>query len=73
MFPTQPTVTDEFGVLRFQANPIVRLLLETGPIDLNQLALMGFPDWARAQFAQLIGYSVDGYEDLSYVQEYIGV
>lgn len=67
--PTQPLVTDHLEVVRFKANEIVRYLLDAGPFDLNDLALMPFSNDDRRQFAQLIGYSVDGYADLSYVQE----
>jgi len=31
--------------------------------------MMNFPDDDRMQFAQLIGYSVGGYEELSYVSD----
>jgi len=66
--PTQPVHTDEHGVIRFVKNTIVRRLLDEGGIDLNDIAR-----WAdvtnaeHQQFAQLIGYSVSGYGDLSYV------
>jgi hypothetical protein len=65
--PAQPIVFDEHGVARFMANPIVRWLLDTGPIDLNAIAMRrDFTLDDRRQFAQLIGYSVSGYGDLSY-------
>ena len=67
-YPQQPTIQDDRGVLRFKQNAIVRFLLDAGPYDMNALAMMTFPDADRAQFAQLIGYSVDGYSDLSYVE-----
>lgn len=35
---------------------------------MNKLALMPFADEDREQFAQLIGYSVSGFGDLSYAQ-----
>lgn len=63
----QPLVLDEGGVVRFKENPIVRYLLDNGGIDMNQLALLGFTNEDQAQFAQLIGYSVSGWGDLSYV------
>lgn len=67
--PTQPLVRDEVGhgILRFKSNAIVRHLLDHGGIDMNRLARMDFSreDWQ--QFAQLIGYSLSGYGDLSYV------
>ncbi len=61
--PLQPVVLVE-GVARFKKNLLVRYLLDQGPYDLNHLArLEGISD---GQFAQLIGYSVDGDADLSY-------
>ena len=54
------------GALRFRTNEIVRFLLDAGPFGLNDLAKIPFSDDDRRQFAQLIGYSVDGYNELSY-------
>ena len=60
--PIQPLATDKKGVLRFKSNRIVEHLLDTHPTcDLNKLATMDFSDDDRQQFAQLIGYSLDGY------------
>lgn len=67
--PTQPLVRDARGVVRFRPNPIVQLLFDNGPFDMNKLATMGFSDEDRAHFAQLIGYSVSGWGDLSYVAD----
>jgi hypothetical protein len=64
--PMQPLVMDG-NVVRFKANAIVRLLLDTGKLNMNDLALIQFPAEDREQFAQLIGYSVSGYGELSYV------
>lgn len=64
--PIQPVIVDECGVHRFKENKIIRCLLETGPLDLNQLAMMDFSREDREQVAQLIGYSVSGFGDLSY-------
>lgn len=64
--PIQPLVKDADGVVRFKANTIVQFLLEAGPFDLNDLAGRGFPDDDWRQFAQLIGYSLGGFESLSY-------
>ena len=55
------------GIARFQGNAIVRLLLDDGKYDMNRLALLPFSDSDRAQFAQLIGYSVSGFGELGYV------
>lgn len=67
--PIQPLETDEHGVLRFKANAIVRYLLDHGGIDLNKIATIDFPADDREQFAQLIGYSLSGFGDLSYVSD----
>ena len=66
-FPMQPLVRDPDGEIRFRINRIVRVLLDTGPLDLNSLALMPFGDDERSQFAQLIGYSVSRFGELGYV------
>lgn len=69
--PMQPVRIDEQGTPRFVANSLVRYLLNNnGRIDMNLLAtLRGIPDVDRQQFAQLIGYSVSGYGELSYVSD----
>lgn len=55
-------------MIRFRANPLVRYLLDAGGLTMNHLAaLPGIDAEDRAQFAQLIGYSVSGFGDLSYV------
>lgn len=65
--PIQPVVVDKDGVHRFKENAICRYLLDHGGIDMNQLARQGFSKEDSEQFAQLIGYSVSGACDLSYV------
>lgn len=67
--PNQPIARDAKGVLRFKKNAIVDFLLEAGPFDMNQLRRMEFSQDDWEQFAQLVGYSVGGYIDLSYVGE----
>ncbi len=57
------------GVTRFKQNAIVKFLLEAGPYDMNQLAKMPFTNEDREQFAQLIGYSLSGFSELSYVSD----
>jgi hypothetical protein len=68
--PMQPIGWDETGkVIRFKANKIVRMLLDTHKLNLNDLAVMDaqgqFNDDDYTQLMQLIGYSVSGYGDLS--------
>lgn len=71
--PQQPTYVDEQGVRRFRKNAIVdRLVKECksstvpGLDGLNYIANFDASREDHAQIAQLIGYSVDGYQSLSY-------
>jgi hypothetical protein len=69
----QPILKDKNGVLRFRENAIVRHLLDRlqdrHGYGLNQLAMLGVSQEDREQFAQLIGYSISGYHELSYVSD----
>jgi hypothetical protein len=67
--PMQPVYLDKHKVSRFKANAIVQFLLDKGPHDMNTLARETFSDEDREQFAQLIGYSVSGFGELSYVSD----
>jgi hypothetical protein len=67
--PLQPLGKDFNGILRFKGNKIIEWLHDKGNIDLNQIATVDFPDEDRMQLAQLIGYSLSGYGDLSYVTD----
>lgn len=64
--PIQPIVLAPSGIYRFKQNAIVRFLLDAGPFDMNVLACGQYSDADREQFAQLIGYSVESFCDLSY-------
>lgn len=68
--PMQPLVKDGDGVVRFRPNKIVRFLIDWGRdkgMSLNDIAILPFDAEDREQLAQLIGYSVSGYAELSYV------
>ena len=73
--PIQPLAKDAQGVLRFKENSLVRALLDHGQatgLGLNELARKFYApehadDWQ--QLAQLIGYSLSGYGELSYVSD----
>lgn len=67
--PVQPIYVDSNGTLRFKENKIVSFLLDNGGYDMNKLACMDFSQEDREQFAQLIGYSLDGFSELSYVSD----
>jgi hypothetical protein len=76
--PIQPLYFDERETLRFTPNRLVRLLLDWSStvrtnnetMDMNRLAVVAqatTEEWA--QFAQLIGYSFEGWGGLSYVSD----
>lgn len=72
LHPMQPVVLSDSGVVRFQANDAVRLLLDESTnrgYGLNQLhvAMASNPrgNDHLQHLSQLIGYSVCGYSDLS--------
>ncbi len=67
--PVQPLYKTKEGVIRFKENALVQYLLANGGIDMNKLAMQEFSDDDRQQFAQLIGYSLSGFGELSYVND----
>lgn len=81
--PMQPVYQTDQGVIRFRENAIVRDLVyrdsERGRVypkspartdgGLNWIPLQDFPRADQEQLAQLIGYSVSGYHELSYVTD----
>jgi hypothetical protein len=70
--PMQPVGVDPHGVHRFLENRIVRDLLDKSSqvgFSLNEIAVGNYSQAERRQVAQLIGYSVSGYSDLSYVDD----
>jgi len=69
--PIQPVICDKDRIPRFKCNKIVRFLCDTSSFDLNKLTHMEFPKEDWEQFAQLIGYSVEGAAELSYMSKHI--
>jgi len=66
--PNQPIVT--FGPVKiFKANKIIDFLFKEGLIDMNKIAILGFPDEDHIQLAQLLGYSLSEFAHLSYVSD----
>jgi hypothetical protein len=65
--PIQPLAPDEHGTTRFKKNAIVDFLAMK--FGLNELAAMDFPQEDWEQLAQLIGYSLSGFGELSYVRD----
>ncbi|MDC6536606.1 hypothetical protein LN429_15990 [Pseudomonas syringae] len=66
--PIQPLEADEQHSFRFKENKIVTYLLDHGGIDMNALAMLDFSAEDREQFAQLIGYPLAGFRELSYAR-----
>ncbi len=70
--PAQPLALDKHGTLRFVPNAIVRDMLDFSTpkgFDMNRIAMHNYSREDRVQFAQLIGYSLCGFGDLSYVSD----
>lgn len=67
--PMQPIEVDKQGVVRFKANAIIRWLCDSGKLDLNEIAIMPFSNEDHMQIAQLLGYSISGFGDLSYADK----
>jgi len=67
------TVMDEGGVQRFKVNSVLRYLVNSGIIGLNELQIAysqnKFTLDDYRQFCMMIGYSVDGFLDLSFNQD----
>lgn len=68
-YSMQTIIRDDDGIVRFQKNEIVRFLLDKGGLDLNDLAIRDWSQSDEEQFAQLIGYSLCGFHELSYVSD----
>jgi vacuolar-type H+-ATPase subunit I/STV1 len=69
--PQQPTYIDDKGVRRFRKNKLIESLVDEagGRNDMrgiNYVFSLPASREDQAQLAQLIGYSVDGYQRLSY-------
>jgi len=64
LHPDQPLILDEYDVIRFKQNDIVNYLLKIAPTDIIDLKLscsFSNEDWI--QFYQLIGYSLQLFDD----------
>lgn len=64
--PMQPIQKDKHGRYRFKENKIISFLANG---KLNDISGMDFTDEDREQLAQLIGYSLSGFAELSYVSD----
>ena len=67
--PIQPLFKDENGTIRFKPNAIIEYLFEAGKLDLNAIASIPFNADDHEQLAQLLGYSLSGFGELSYVTD----
>lgn len=66
--PTQP-LTLEDGKPRFKRNPLVWYLFHSSEISLEGLLALGHDVQYVQQFLQLLGYSVCGYSEMSFIPE----
>ena len=69
LHPQQQIRYDSQGVKRFRVNRIVQYVLDRSNIDMNRLSELPFDRADRIQFAQLLGYSVNGYRSLPYATD----
>jgi hypothetical protein len=68
----RPIIRTENGIVRFKANRLVSRLLDESQkrgFGLNELARVESSQEEQEEFAQLIGYSLCGYHELSYVSD----
>ena len=56
-------------VVEHAAQMVATHPMHAGRLDLNALYMQSFPRADREQFAQLMGYSISGYHELSYVSD----
>lgn len=64
----RPIKKDEDGIRRFEANRIIRMLLDASSMDLNQIWNLHsnamISEEEIQEFYQLIGYTLSGYMEL---------
>jgi hypothetical protein len=69
----QPIIATYEGIARFRANKIVQWVLRQGKrgrkFDLNDIIVEDFPIEDVEQFWQMLGYSLSGYGELSFIRE----
>jgi len=68
--PMQPIYLDESGSPRFQANGIIKRIVNEGMVSLSEINMWvhrypGITQDDVDQFWQLIGYSLEGYSELA--------
>jgi hypothetical protein len=68
MKPGRPNAIVQYVIEHAQAM-IATHPMHAGRLDLNGLHTRNFPQADREQFAQLMGYSISGYHELSYVSD----
>ena len=68
MRPSRPNAIVQYVVER-AAQMVATHPMHAGRLDLNGLHTMSFSQEDREQFAQLMGYSISGYHELSYVSD----
>lgn len=67
--PIQPVFIDGMGISRFKENSVVKYLFKSSGLDISKLSEMDFNSEDLEQFAQLIGYSINGFKSLKFATE----
>ncbi|BAO89009.1 hypothetical protein [Caballeronia cordobensis] len=67
--PLQQVYVDDTGEPRFRANAIVQHLLTHGSIRWDQILRMDFSLADREQIAQMLGYSIERYNELHWISQ----
>ena len=61
-------LVDVNGVIRFKQNAVIRWLFEQGHLNLNRIPVDELPLEDVEEFWQMLGYSVSGYGELSFIR-----
>lgn len=65
---THPIIRDKNGVIRYQANRLVKWLFDSGNLDLNAMRVAyiygAFSKEEYMQFYRDLGYSLSGFEEV---------
>jgi hypothetical protein len=68
------TIIDKEGVQRFVKNDVIDYLFNSGKIDVNKLSIdfynKKFDKRSFAEFNMMLGYSICGFRDLSFFQDW---
>ena len=61
-------LVDVNGVIRFKQNAVIGWLFKQGHLNLNRIPVDELPLEDVEEFWQMLGYSVSGYSELSFIR-----